>query len=258
MYPTTSANGKVTWQWQVPDFASPGQARVDRRLPGLRKATKSMIVVGGLIPAEGQGRQAGLLRARPRQTARTSATGSCCRTCRRTATRSTSAWLVNFVLPDNHLIGSASSQVPIINAGADLLPRRRDRLPGRSHDPAARGRESLPEAARSAKNFQPALDNVHLVPDLFDPAWLGSVEGDLINIHPTLALASSSMSCVIFDAQGKRAGRAARAAGTSSSCPVRARSSRCRAASTRSRSTRRLGVDLDHPVVQQPAAVAGQ
>ncbi len=24
MFPTTTSNGRVTWQWQVPDFAAPG------------------------------------------------------------------------------------------------------------------------------------------------------------------------------------------------------------------------------------------
>lgn len=145
--------------------------------------------------------------------------------------------LVNFVMPDNHLIGSASAQIPIINAasqydlggeisfgGAPTISRLEVVI-----DPGGR--------AKSAKNFSPALDNVHLVPNAFDPQWLGSVEGDEINIHPTLTLQSSNMSCVVFDAQGNVLGGSA--AATSSSFPGRARSSRSPEASTRFRSTRR-------------------
>ncbi len=110
--------------------------------------------------------------------------------------------LVNFVMPDDHLIGTASTQVPIINAGSFYF------LGGEIGFQGAPPIQRLEVVinpggrARSAKSFAPGLDNVHLVPDLSDAAWLGSVEGELINIHPTLALANSSMSCVIFDALG--------------------------------------------------------
>ena len=34
LLPTRTANGKVTWQWQVPDFAAAGQARLTVACPG--------------------------------------------------------------------------------------------------------------------------------------------------------------------------------------------------------------------------------
>lgn len=46
---------------------------------------------------------------------------------------------------------------------------------------------------------------MHLVPS-FDPAWLGSVEGDLINVNPGLTLDNSNMSCVVLDAEGNVVG----------------------------------------------------
>jgi hypothetical protein len=110
--------------------------------------------------------------------------------------------LVNFVLPDNHLIGTTSTQVPIINAGSYYYLGGELGFQG---TPTIQRLEiviSPGGRARSAKTFEPALANVKMLPNDYDPAWLGYVQGDLINIHPTLALASSSMSCVIFDAQG--------------------------------------------------------
>ena len=201
MYPTTSSNRKVTWQWQVPDFASPGQARLTAVCPGFGKATKSVIVVGGLIPPKVKVVKQGFS-VRVRGNSENVSYGLVLQNLSPNGNALNVSALVNFVLPDNHLIGSASSQVPIINAGAIYFLGGEIGFQG---TPSIQRLEVVITPggrARSAKNFQSALDNVHLVPDLFDPAWLGSVEGDLINIHPTLALANSSMSCVIFDAQG--------------------------------------------------------
>jgi hypothetical protein len=56
--------------------------------------------------------------------------------------------------------------------------------------------------AKFAKTLMPNLDNVHLVPSPFEPQWLGSIEGDLINVDPKLTLSNSNLSCVVFDATG--------------------------------------------------------
>src|SRR5947209_2229556 len=50
MQPAQVQNGKVVWQWQVPQFAPVGQARLTVGCPGAARATKALIVVGGLIP----------------------------------------------------------------------------------------------------------------------------------------------------------------------------------------------------------------
>ena len=201
MPPTQVVGGKATWQWQVPDFAPAGQAKLTVACPGAPKATKNVIVVGGLIPPK-----IGVLkkgsRCASRAAARTCSYGLVLQNASPNGNALNVGVLVNFVMPDNHLIGSASAQIPIINAasqydlggeisfgGAPTISRLEVVI-----DPGGR--------AKSAKNFSPALDNVHLVPNAFDPQWLGSVEGDEINIHPTLTLQSSNMSCVVFDAQG--------------------------------------------------------
>jgi hypothetical protein len=200
MPPTQVVNGKVVWQWQVPQFAAAGQAKLTVACTGAGKATKSIIVVGGLIPPrvivlkkgfsariQGQGENVsyGLILQN------TSPNGNALNV----------QVLVNFVLPDNHLIGSASSQVPIINAASQFNVGGEISFMGA---PTISRLEIVVNAggsAKSAKSFSPALDNVHLVPS-FDPNWLGSVEGDLINVHPSLTLDNATMSCVIFDANG--------------------------------------------------------
>jgi hypothetical protein len=201
MTPDQTVGGKVVWKWQVPQFAAPGVAKLAAVCPGAAKATKSVVVVGGLVPPKinvlkrgfstkvmGQGENVsyGLVLQN------TSPNGNALNI----------GVLVNFVMPDDHLIGSASTTIPIINAGS------RYDLGGSLSFVGAPTIARLEVVinpggrAKSAKQFAPGLDNVHLVPNPYDPAWLGSVEGDEVNIHPTLTLQSSNMSCVVFDGNG--------------------------------------------------------
>jgi hypothetical protein len=105
-------------------------------------------------------------------------------------------------MPDDHLIGSAAVTVPIINAGSQYYLGGSVNFQG---TPAiARLEVAIAPGgrAKSEKSFSPGLDNVHLVQSPFDQSWLGSVEGDEVNVHPTLTLTNSNLSCVVFDAQG--------------------------------------------------------
>jgi hypothetical protein len=201
MPPTQVQNGKVVWQWQVPEFAPAGQAKLTVACPGAAKATKSVIVVGGLIPPRIEVVKKGFS-ARIQGSNENVSYGLVLQNASPNGNALDVQVLVNFVLPDKHLIGTASSQIPIINAGSAYNLGGKISFTGAPTiaslevviDPGGR--------AKSAKSFSPALDNVHLLPSPFDPAWLGSVEGDLINVHPSLTLSSSNLSCVVFDATG--------------------------------------------------------
>jgi hypothetical protein len=199
--PTQVQNGKVVWQWQVPEFAPAGQAKLTVACPGAAKATKSVIVVGGLIPPRIEVVKKGFS-ARIQGSNENVSYGLVLQNTSPNGNALDVRVLVNFVLPDKHLIGTASSQIPIINAGSAYNLGGKISFIGAPTiaslevviDPGGR--------AKSAKSFLPALDNVHLLPSPFDPAWLGSVEGDMINVHPSLTLSSSNLSCVVFDANG--------------------------------------------------------
>ena len=200
MSPTTVQKAKAAWKWSVAEFAAAGQAKLTAACPGA-KATKSVIVVGGLIPPRVEVVKKGFS-ARVKGSNENVSYGLVLQNTSPNGNALDVGVLVNFVLPDNHLIGSASTKISIINAsstyylggvmnfiGAPTIARLEVVV-----DPGGR--------ARSDKVFSPGLDNVHLVPSPFEPAWLGSVEGDLINVHPSLTLTSSNMSCVVFDANG--------------------------------------------------------
>ena len=201
LLPTRTANGKVTWQWQVPDFAAAGQARLTVACPGGGAATKPVIVVGGLVPPKVTVVKQGFS-TKVQGSRENVSYGLVLQNLSPNANALGVGVLVNFVLPDDHLIGSASATIPIINAGStyDLGGQL-----GFTGTPTIAKLEVVINAggrARSEKSFAPGLNNVHLVPNPSDPAWLGSVEGDLVNIHPSLTLASTTLSCVVFDANG--------------------------------------------------------
>jgi hypothetical protein len=200
MTPTTVQKAKAVWRWSVADFAAAGQAKLTAACPG-GKATKNVIVVGGLIPPRVVVVKKGFS-ARVKGSNENVSYGLVLQNTSPNGNALDVGVLVNFVLPDNHLIGSASTRVPIINASSTF------NLGGQLNffgAPTIARLEVVVDAggrARSDKVFSPGLDNVHLVPSPFEPAWLGSVEGDLINVHPSLTLTSSSLSCVVLDANG--------------------------------------------------------
>jgi hypothetical protein len=200
MPPTQAVGGKIVWQWQVPQFAPAGQAKLTVACSGAAKATKSIIVVGGLIPPRVVVLKKGFS-PRVQGTSENVSYGLVLQNTSPNGNALNVGVLVNFVLPDNHLIGTASATIPIINAASQYDLGGEISFMGA---PTISRLEIVINAggsAKSAKSFSPALDNVHLVPS-FDPAWLGSVEGDLINVHPSLTLDNTQLSVVIFDAQG--------------------------------------------------------
>ncbi len=201
MLPTTTQSGKAVWQWHVPEFAAAGQAKLTVSCPGAGKATKSVIVVGGLIPPKIEVLKSGYS-TRLQGTRENVSYGLVLQNTSPNGNALNVIVLVNFVMPDNHLIGSASTRIPIINAGSSY--NLGGQLGFTGSPPITRLEVVINPGgrARSDKSFSPGLDNVHLVPNPYDPAWLGSIEGDLINVHPSLTLTNSTLSAVVFDANG--------------------------------------------------------
>ncbi|HEX3455643.1 MAG TPA: hypothetical protein VHS03_13530 [Gaiellaceae bacterium] len=200
MSPSSVVNGKVSWQWQVPQFAAAGQAKLTIACAGGGKATKPIIVVGGLIPPHVIVLKQGFS-ARVTGPSENVSYGLVLQNTSPNGNALSVQVLVNFVMPDNHLAGTATATIPIINAASQYDLGNEISFQGAP--PIARLEIVINPggSAKSAKNFSPAVDNVQLFPD-FDPQWLGGVEGDLINVHPTLTLDNAAMSCVILDANG--------------------------------------------------------
>jgi hypothetical protein len=111
--------------------------------------------------------------------------------------------LVNFVLADNHLIGSASNRVSLIEAGSTYALGNNLAFPGAA--PVAR-LEIVISVGHSSRhvNHAPAVDNITIEPATSpaDIGYVGDVAGELINNDSHLTLSGASYSAVIFDAAG--------------------------------------------------------
>src|SRR5581483_10441773 len=109
--------------------------------------------------------------------------------------------LVNFVEPSGHLFGSASTTISAIGAGQTYALGDSLSFPGAA--PVVRLEPVIQVGAHTkASQRLPQVVNAHVEPSTFEPAWLGSVEGEVSNVDPSLILRSAHLSAVVFDGAG--------------------------------------------------------
>jgi hypothetical protein len=109
--------------------------------------------------------------------------------------------LVNFVMSDNRLIGSATSHAGDIAAGTQHALGGEVSFPGGA--PIAR-LEVVVKIGHSgpATHTKPGISAVRVLPSVFEPAWSGSVEGEIQNDSASRTLQSVELSAVVLDAGG--------------------------------------------------------
>jgi hypothetical protein len=192
---------RATWTWQVPRKAKPGPARVTASCAGAGRATSRITVIGQIVPPKitvvktgwsvrnykfgGSGVSYGVILSNE-------------------STKQDALdvkVLVNFVMEDNRLIGSASASVRDIAAGTQHALGGELGFPGGA--PIARI-EVVIKIGRSgpATHTKPGLSAVRILPSLFEPQWCGSVEGEVQNDSAGRTLQSFALSTVLFDAAG--------------------------------------------------------
>jgi hypothetical protein len=109
--------------------------------------------------------------------------------------------LVNLVGPDNKLIGTSAQNLPGLPASSEFA------VGGEVYFPAAAPVQRLEVVVTVAKHEPkslkwPIASNVHVAPNPYEPAWCGSVEGEVLNNLPNLTMQMANMSAVVFDAAG--------------------------------------------------------
>jgi hypothetical protein len=112
---------------------------------------------------------------------------------------------VNFVMADDHLLGTDTQRISGIAAGSDYALGNAVSFPGLA--PIAR-LEVVVQVAGYAKAtiHYPTLANIHIVPQVFEPTWVGTIEGELQNTDPLMTLSSAQLSAVVFDSAGNIVG----------------------------------------------------
>ena len=123
--------------------------------------------------------------------------------------------LVNFVGPDGKLVGSATTTLPGIPAGQQF---------GLGGDisffgslPTLTRLEIVVEIGKRQKHAlkMATISNIYIEPSVFEPAWVGAVDGEVSNSASALVLQNTSLSTVLFDAAGNVLGGGSGFAGAS-------------------------------------------
>jgi hypothetical protein len=198
---TTATRGRAAWTWHVPTDVQAGPAQTTVRCARAGAVTRSLVIVGRLVEPKITLMKQGF-------TIRSSSGGG---------TRLSYGLILhneaperdainitvqtNFVMADNNLLGTDSQRITGIPAGSDYALGRMISFPGSAPitrlEVVIQVEKYLPKALHNA-----TLANIHLVPGLFDPSWVGTVEGELQNTDPVLSLQSADLSAVVFDAAG--------------------------------------------------------
>jgi hypothetical protein len=196
-----AAHGVASWSWTVPTTSQAGLARATFHCGRAGSLTRRFVVVGRLVAPRivvektGFSTRAGLLGG-----TRLSY-GVMLHNESDTKDASGISVQTNFVLANDHLLGTDNQHIDAMAAGADYALGNTVSFPGAA--PVVRL-----EVVVTVDHFQahtlhlPTLANIHLVPGLNDPAWLGTIEGEMQNTDPALTLRSATLSAVVFDANG--------------------------------------------------------
>jgi hypothetical protein len=199
--PVGSYNGLAKWTFRVARGAAPGHAKVTASCGRAGTIRRTVLVVGSVIPAHIAVIKDGYS-IRQQQFASRLSYGVVLQNTSPNQDAVQVGALVNFVGPDNKLVGSASTQISGIPAGQQFALGGDLFFPG-AVPPIAR----LEVVVQIAKRQQHALRmapiaNIYLEPSVFEPAWLGAVDGEVSNPDASLLLENTSLSTVVFDAAG--------------------------------------------------------
>jgi hypothetical protein len=195
-----AASGTATWTWTVPRRVQPGGARATASCPAGR-ATKAFTVIGQVLPPKLDVVKSGWS-TRPYPFGGTGVSyGVILANRSKTSDALDVSVLVNFVMEDNRLIGSASSHVSDIAAGTEHAVGGELTFPAGA--PIARLELTVQIGKTgSVTHTKPGISAIRVLPGTFEPQWCGSVEGEIQNDNPRRTLQFVELSTVVFDASG--------------------------------------------------------
>jgi hypothetical protein len=195
-----ATNGQAEWHWQVPNVATPGRATLTATCTGGGIAHRAITVVGDLTPPKIAVLKQGFS-IRPRPTGTNVSFGVMLKNISADADALNVYVLVNMLLADGHVLGTSASTIDAIGANGTFAYGGNINFPGGA--PITELEVAIKVGGRQ-KRFvqQPLAENVRIVPDRYDASWVGEVDGELINDHPSLNVRSAKLSTVVFDSDG--------------------------------------------------------
>lgn len=204
--PATAVGGRASWTWHVPTDGQAGSALATVRCAHAGSASRSLVIVGRLVGPKIAVTKQGF-------SIRPDSFGSGSRLSYGLILHNGSAESdalkvdvqVNFVLADDHLLGTDTQHVADIAPGSDWALGKTVSFPGAA--PIVRLEVVIQVGGFAPQSIHvPTLANIHIVPEIFDPKWVGTIEGELQNTDPLLTLQSAQLSAVVFDSAGNVVG----------------------------------------------------
>lgn len=192
--------GVATWQWKVNDVAKPGRAVLTAACGRAGRATRTVTIVGTLIPPKIVVTNQGFS-VRPKRRGSSVSFGVMLRNTSPNADALRVYVIVNFVMADGSLIGTKADTIDAVPAATTYAYGGWLDFPGAA--PVERLEVVIQVGGRQrAEIHQPVVANVRVVPGLTDATWVGQVDGEIINDHRRLNLTRTRISAVIFDSEG--------------------------------------------------------
>jgi hypothetical protein len=197
----TAAGGRASWKWKVERSTSPGPARAYVSCGAAGRASRAFTVIGAVLPPSIHVVKSGWS-ARAFSAAGTLVSYGVI-LANDSAQRDALdvKVLVNFVMLDNRLIGSATTRVSDIAAGGQHAMGGELLFPGGA--PIARLEVVVVTGGAGPKStLFPGISSVRVAASPIEPAWAGAVQGEVQNDSPTRSLAQAELSSVVLDADG--------------------------------------------------------
>jgi hypothetical protein len=202
----TAAGGHASWTWTVPRRVQTGRARVTVSCSGAGRATRSLMVIGQVLPPKIDVVQTGWS-VRPYPYGGTGVSwGVILNNTSKTQDAVDVSVLCNFVMADNRLIGSASQRIGDIAAGTKHAIGGELNFPGGA--PIDRLEIVVQSKGGPVTRTKPGISFTRIAPSPYEPQWAGSIEGEVQNDDPVKTIQSFELSGVVFDAEGNILGGA--------------------------------------------------
>ena len=202
LLPVGAGNGHAKWKFRISGGVEPGRATVRVSCGRAGGATRTVLVVGSVIPARIVVVKTGYsIKQRPYGGGSIS-WGVILRNTSPEQDALDVYTLVNFVGTDNRLVGSATNTLSGIPAEKDFALGD-DLVFFGGVPPISRLEVVVQIRKRQAHALKlPTVTNVRIWPDVFDSAYVGEVDGEVSNNDPRLILRNAELSTVVLDAQG--------------------------------------------------------
>ena len=192
--------GVATWDWRVPEVAQPGRATLSASCAGSGSVTRLVTVVGTLIPPKIDVVDQGFS-IRTKTSGSEVSFGLMLRTSSPNADALNVYVLVNFVMADGQAIGTKTETIDAIPGGTTFAYGGSLLFPGAA--PVSRLEVVVKVGGRQRRLIhQPLIQSIGIAPGRFDALWVGEVNGEIVNDHPSLNVARTKISTVVFDAAG--------------------------------------------------------